>query len=76
MHRVGYLTVKGKGLLLLGEPSDDGDEDEPKAEKPSGRVSAVKALKRALDAEDWAKADEALALHTSLCAPSSEDEDY
>lgn len=44
--------------------------DKPKAEKPveeATTISAVKDLAKALKAENWEAADEALKLHYSLC---------
>lgn len=65
--------MKGKaGLLVLGEPEPDGDE-KPKAEpKPSGSMSAAKALLKAIKADDAAAADKALRLHYELCAEGDE----
>jgi DNA-binding GntR family transcriptional regulator len=69
--------MKGKaGLLVLGEPEPDDDDEKPKGDsKPSGSMSATKALLKAIKADDAAAADKALKLHYELCSAES-DEDY
>lgn len=70
--------MKGKtaGLLVLGMPEKAAEKSDDAEKTPkSGRVSAMKALLRAINADDPVKMDEALALHASLCrAESDEDE--
>ena len=69
--------MKGKaaGLLLLGAPKGEAeDEPEPKTEtKPSGSMSATKALLKAIKADDAEAADKALRLHYELCAGDGEE---
>lgn len=60
------------GLLVLGKEKEESDE----GMSGGGSLSAAKAVRKALKAEDDAALDEALKLHYELCQSASyEDEE-